>query len=85
MRLLRRSPGFAAATILTLALSVGANAAIFSAVEGVLIAPLPYREPDRLVQIWETNPLMNWTTATRILRPQARVITPQAALDLPLP
>src|SRR6188768_2158774 len=56
LRLLRRSPGFAAATILTLALSIGANAAIFSAVQGVLISPLPYPEPDRLVRLFEEAP-----------------------------
>ena len=56
IRLLRRSPGFATATILTLALAIGANAAIFSAVEGVLIAPLPYPEPDRLVRLFEEAP-----------------------------
>ena len=56
IRLLRRSPGFAAATILTLALSIGANAAIFSAVQGVLISPLPYPEPDRLVRLFEEAP-----------------------------
>lgn len=55
-RLLRRSPGFATATILTLALSIGANAAIFSAVQGVLIAPLPYPEPDRLLRLFEEAP-----------------------------
>src|SRR3954470_9182862 len=53
IRLLRRSPGFAAATILTLALAIGANAAIFSAVEGVLISPLPYPQPERLVRLFE--------------------------------
>src|SRR5215218_984662 len=56
LRLLRRSRGFAAASILTLALAIGANAAIFSAVSGVLMAPLPYPEPDRLVRIFEENP-----------------------------
>src|SRR6187549_1337696 len=56
VRLLRRSPGFATATILTLALSIGANAAIFSAVQGVLISPLPYPEPDRLVRVFEEAP-----------------------------
>jgi predicted permease len=53
IRLLRRSPGFAATAMLTLALSIGANAAIFSAVQGVLIAPLPYRDADRLVRLFE--------------------------------
>ena len=56
VRLLRRSPGFAATAILTLALSIGANAAIFSAVKGVLIAPLPYADPDRLVRLFEQTP-----------------------------
>jgi predicted permease len=56
VRLLRRSPGFAATAILILALSIGANAAIFSAVKGVLIAPLPYAEPDRLVRLFEEAP-----------------------------
>ena len=56
VRLLRRSPGFTGATILTLALSIGANAAIYSAVQGVLISPLPYPEPDRLVRLFEEAP-----------------------------
>ena len=56
LRLLRRSPGFAAAAVLTLALAIGANTAIFSAVKGVLIAPLPYTEPDRLVRLFEEAP-----------------------------
>ena len=56
LRLLRRSPAFAATATLTLALSIGANAAIFSAVKGVLIAPLPYPDPDRLVRLFEEAP-----------------------------
>jgi len=56
IRLLRRSPGFAATALLTLALSIGANAAIFSAVKGVLISPLPYADPDRLVRLFEEAP-----------------------------
>jgi predicted permease len=55
IRVLRRSPGFAATAILTLAVSIGANAAIFSAVRGILIAPLPYADPDRLVRLFEQS------------------------------
>src|SRR5687768_2597280 len=56
VRLLLRSPGFASTTILVLALAIGANAAIFSAVKGVLITPLPYPAPERLVRLFEENP-----------------------------
>ena len=52
LRGLRRSPGFAAAAILTLALGMGATTAIFSVIRSVLLAPLPYAEPERRVMIW---------------------------------
>lgn len=51
LRGLRRQPGFAAAAILTLALGTGADTAVFSVVRGVLLRPLPFPEPDRLVQL----------------------------------
>lgn len=63
VRGLRRNPGLAAAAILTLALAIGANTAIFSAVNAVLLQPLPFANPSRLVMVGENNPEFNWHMA----------------------
>jgi len=59
IRTLLKNPGFTAIAIITLALGIGANTVIFSVVDSVLLRPLPFKDADRLVLLWETNPQQN--------------------------
>jgi len=66
MRVLGRSPGFTITAVLVLALAMGANTAIFSVIEAVLLRPLPYHDSQRLSMLWKTVPSRNiewdWTS-----------------------
>lgn len=56
VRVLRAQPAFVVAAVLTIALGIGANTAVFSSIEGLLLRPLPYPHPEQLVRIYNTYP-----------------------------
>lgn len=86
-RMLRKNPGFTVVAVLTLALGIGANTAIFSLVNSVILKPLPYKDAERLVIIWEQNPHRGWyqniVSMANFLdwRRQNHVFTDLAAID----
>src|ERR1700722_2211690 len=61
VRMLAKSPGFTLAAILSLAIGIGANTSIFSIINALLFRPLPYRDADRLVILWNRSPGLNIT------------------------
>jgi predicted permease len=65
-RILRKTPGFSLIVIAVLALGIGANTAVFSVVEAVLLRALPFRDADRLVMLWEKNPSLGPLIADRV-------------------
>ena len=66
IRMLKKSPGCALTTIAVLALGIGANAAVFSVVEAVLLRSLPIQNPERVVMIWEKNPALGGSIGERL-------------------
>jgi predicted permease len=86
LRQMKRNPGFFAVALTALALGIGANTAIFSAVEGVLLRPLPYADPSRLVMVWEDASHLGFSRNTPAAanyvdwRAQNQVFTDMAAM-----
>ena len=86
LRSLRRKPVFTVAAVLTIALAIGANTALFGVIYAVLIQPLPFRDPGRLVQIWQTHPSVPQLQVTvpdfRVLATQTKSFDQVAAHTL---
>src|SRR4026207_1368257 len=85
LRMFRQSPGFTATAISALALGIGANTAIFSVINTVLLKPLPYPEPDRIVQLMLSSPQGTGNIASipkfMVWREQNRILTDMALYD----
>jgi predicted permease len=84
LRMLRKTPGLSLLAITTLALGIGAATALFSVLSGVVLNPLPFREPDRLLRIFETNPQTDSFTTSEAnfldMRAQTRTLFDIAAV-----
>ena len=81
VRRLARAPLFTSVTVATLAIAIGANTAIFSVLDGVLLKPLPYPHPDQLVGLWHTAPGVNITdlnSAPLSIQPWAQLLVRDA-------
>jgi len=87
LRLVRQRPGYAALVILMLAIGIGANTAVFGVIDGVLLRPLPFKDPSSLVMVWENDRVdrkprypvapanyHDWTDQTRTIQPMAAFI-----------
>src|SRR5262245_55841893 len=85
LRTLLKQPSFTLVSLLTLALGIGANTAIFSIVDAVVLRPLPYREPDRVVMMWShwTNWTKTWVSGPELAdyRAQATTLDSVVAFD----
>ncbi len=66
LRLIRKTPAFYAMVVLILALGIGANTAVFSVVDSVLLHKLPFRDPERVVMVWEKNPTLGAVIGNRV-------------------